>query len=91
MREKRNVYRVLVGKPKGKGDIGVRWEYNIKIDLKEIGWQGVGWIDVGRDMEKWWVLLNLVINIQVSQNCGQFFDWLKKYKLLSDSAPWNFS
>jgi hypothetical protein len=38
VREKRNVYRVLVRKPQGKGDIGLKWKYSNKTDLKEIGW-----------------------------------------------------
>jgi hypothetical protein len=49
MREKRNVYRLLVGKPEGRGPLGRprrRWVHNIKIDLVETGWGGVGWIGV---------------------------------------------
>jgi hypothetical protein len=48
MGEKRNAYRIFVGKPEGKNhweDQG-RWVYNIKIDLREIGWDGVEWIDM---------------------------------------------
>jgi hypothetical protein len=47
MRGARNMYRVLVGKPNGKrpfGGIRRRWVYNIKINLKCIGWYGVDWI-----------------------------------------------
>jgi hypothetical protein len=47
--EKRNTYRILVGKPKGKISFGRprrRWVDNIKMDLKEIGWDGVDWIDI---------------------------------------------
>jgi hypothetical protein len=49
--EKRNAYRVLVGKPEGKRPLGTprrRWEDNrsIKIDLREIGWDGMDWVDV---------------------------------------------
>jgi hypothetical protein len=49
MREKRNAYRILVGKPEGKRQlkrpIG-RWEDNIKIDLRVVEWDGVDWIDL---------------------------------------------
>jgi hypothetical protein len=47
MGEKRNVYRILVGKPEGKRQLGRprrRWVDNIKMDLREIGWDGVEWI-----------------------------------------------
>jgi hypothetical protein len=46
--EQRNAYRILVGKPEGKRPLGrprYRWVDNIKMDLREIGWDGVdGWI-----------------------------------------------
>jgi hypothetical protein len=47
--EKKNAYRVLLGKPEGKRPLGrprCRWEDNIKMDLKEIGWSGMDWIDL---------------------------------------------
>jgi hypothetical protein len=49
IREKRNAYRILVGKPKGKRPLGRprrRWVDNIKMDLREIGWDGIDWIDL---------------------------------------------
>jgi hypothetical protein len=49
MGEKRNGYRILVGKPEGKRLLGRprrRWVDNIKINLREIGWDGVEWIDL---------------------------------------------
>jgi hypothetical protein len=48
-RERRDVYRVLVGKPEGKRPLGRprrRWEYNIKMDLQEVRCGGMDWIDV---------------------------------------------
>jgi hypothetical protein len=48
MGEKRNVYRILVGKPEGKRPLRRprhRWEDNSKMDLREIGWGGMNWID----------------------------------------------
>jgi hypothetical protein len=54
MGEKRNAYRILVGKPEGRGPLGRprrRWVENIKIDLREIGWDGVDWIDLAQDRD----------------------------------------
>jgi hypothetical protein len=51
MGEKRNVYRVWVGKPEGKRPLGrprLRWENNIKMDLQEVKCEGVEWIDVAQ-------------------------------------------
>jgi hypothetical protein len=51
-RAKQNAYRILVGKPGGKRPLGrprSRWEDNIKIDLREIGWSGMDWIHQARD------------------------------------------
>jgi hypothetical protein len=56
MREKRNAYRILVGEPKGKRPLGRprrRWENNIRIDLREIGWGGMDWIDLPQDRNQW--------------------------------------
>jgi hypothetical protein len=55
MGEKRNVYRLLVGKPKGKRPLGTprrRWVDNIKMDLVEIGWGGMDWIGLAQDRGK---------------------------------------
>jgi hypothetical protein len=52
MGAKRNAYRILVGKPEGKRPLGRprrRWVDNIKIDLREIGRDGMDWIDVAQD------------------------------------------
>jgi hypothetical protein len=49
---KRNAYRLLVGKPEGKRPLGRprrRWVDNDKTDLKEIRWDGMGWIDLAQD------------------------------------------
>jgi hypothetical protein len=52
MGEKKNAYRILVGKPEGKRPLGRlrrRWEDNIRMDLGEIGWGGIDWIDLAQD------------------------------------------
>jgi hypothetical protein len=52
--EKRNAYRMLVGIPEGKRPLGRtrhRWVDNIKMDLREIGWDGMDWIDLAQDMD----------------------------------------
>jgi hypothetical protein len=67
--EKRNAYRILSGKPEGKrplGRPGHRWEYNIKMGLKEIGWGGMFWVDLAQDRDQWRVLINAVKNLWVS-------------------------
>jgi hypothetical protein len=61
MGEKRNAYRLLVGKPEGKRPLGRprrRWVDNIKIDLLEIGWGGV-------DRDKWRALVNVDMNLWI--------------------------
>jgi hypothetical protein len=54
MGKKRNAYRVWVGKPKAKRAVGrprPRWEVNIKMDLREIGWGGTDWIHLAQDRD----------------------------------------
>jgi hypothetical protein len=68
MRAKRNPYRILVGKPVGKRPLGRpsrRWVDNIKIDLGEIGWDGMDWIDLAQDRDKWRALVNTVMNLRI--------------------------
>jgi hypothetical protein len=68
MREKRNVYRLLVGKAEGKRPLGrprCRWIANIKMDLLEIGLSVVDWIGLAQDRYRWRALVNLVMNLRV--------------------------
>jgi hypothetical protein len=63
--EKRTRYRLLVGKPEGKRPLGRprhRWIDNIKIDLVEVGWDGVDWIGLAQDRYVWRPLVNSVMN-----------------------------
>jgi hypothetical protein len=67
MGEKRNVYRLLVGKLEGKRPLGRRrrrWIDNIKIDLLEIGLSVVDWIGMAQDRYRWRALVNSVMNHQ---------------------------
>jgi hypothetical protein len=68
MGEKRNAYRILVGKPEGTRPLGRprrRWADNIKMDLRKIGWAGLDWIDMAQDRDKWRALVNTVSNLRV--------------------------
>jgi hypothetical protein len=64
MGEKRNAYRLLVGKPEGKRTLGRRrWVDKIKMDLLEIGCGGVDWIGLAQDRDKWRDFVNAVMNL----------------------------
>jgi hypothetical protein len=66
--EKRNAYRILVGKPEGKRPLGRprrRWLNNIKMDLREIGWGGMDWIDLAEDRDQSRALVNTAMNLRV--------------------------
>jgi hypothetical protein len=66
--ENRNAYRILVGMPEGKRPLGRprrRWVDNIKMNLREIGWDGVDWIDMAQDRDQWRALVNTVLNLRV--------------------------
>jgi hypothetical protein len=71
MGEKRNAYRLLVGKPEGKRPRR-RWVDNIKMDLGEIRWDGVDWIDMAQDRDQWRALMNMVLSFRVPCNAGKF-------------------
>jgi hypothetical protein len=68
MRERRNAYRILVGKPDGKRPLGRprrRCVDNIKMDLREVGWDGRDWIDLAQDRDRWRAHVNTVMNLRV--------------------------
>jgi hypothetical protein len=68
MGEKRNVYRLLVGKPKGKRPLGRprrRWIDNIKMGLIEIGFSAVDWIGLAQDRYRWRAVVNSVMKLRV--------------------------
>jgi hypothetical protein len=63
---KRNVYRLLVGKPKVKRPLGkprCRWVDNIEMDLAETGWGDVNWICLAQEREKWRAPVNVVMKL----------------------------
>jgi hypothetical protein len=73
--EKRNAYRILVGKLEGKRPPGRprhRWEYNIKIDLREIEWDLMDWIDLSQDRDQWRAHVNTVLSLLAPYNFGSF-------------------
>jgi hypothetical protein len=64
----RNGYRILMGKSEGERQLGRRtrrWEHNMKIDLGEIGWGGIGWLDMAQDADQWRDLANMILNLRV--------------------------
>jgi hypothetical protein len=75
MGKRRGLYRVLVGKSKGKRPLGRprrRWNDNIKMDLQEVICGGMDWIELAKDRGKWRALVNAVMNLRVLQNAGNF-------------------
>ena len=67
--ERRSVYRVLLGKPEGKGPLGKprhRWEDNIKMDLQEVVYGGMDWNELAQERDRWQAL--------VPKKCREFLD-----------------
>ena len=70
MGERRGVYRGLVGKTKGKRSVERprrRWKDNIKMDLQEVGREGMDWIELSQDRDRWRALVNSI-------KCEEFLD-----------------
>jgi hypothetical protein len=68
MWEKRNAYRILVGKPDRKRPLGRprrKWVDTIKIDLRHTGWDSMDLIDLAQDRDQWRALVNTVINLRI--------------------------
>jgi hypothetical protein len=68
MGEERKVYKVLVGKPEGKRPLGRprrRWEYGVRMDLRETGLGGLDWIRLAQDRERWRTVVSAMINLRV--------------------------
>jgi hypothetical protein len=63
---KTNSYRILLGKPEGKRPLGrprCRWVDSIEIDVREIVWDGMDWIDLAQDRDRWRALVIMVMNL----------------------------
>jgi hypothetical protein len=68
MGQKRNAYKLLVGKPEKRRPLGRprrKWDYNIRMDLGEIRWGGVDWIGLTQDRNRWRAYVNAVMNLRV--------------------------
>jgi hypothetical protein len=68
MREVRGAYNILVGKSEGRRPLGRlrrRWEDNIEMDLREIGFGDVDWIDLAQDRDRWRAVVNTVMSLRV--------------------------
>jgi len=66
--EKRGIHRVLMGKPEEKKPLGRsrhKWEDSIKMDLQEVGFGGMDWIELAKDRDRWQALVNMVMNLRV--------------------------
>jgi len=83
--EKRDVYRVLVGKPERKRPFARprrRWENNIKMDLQEVGCGVMDWIELVQGRDRWWALVDSAMNLRVPPYAGNF---LSSWKTVSIS------
>jgi hypothetical protein len=68
MGEVRGAYNILVGRPEGRRSLGIprrRWEENIKMDLREIGFGDMDWIHLAQDSDRWRALVNTAMNLRV--------------------------
>jgi hypothetical protein len=75
MGEKLNGYRILMGTLEGQRPLGRprrRWVDNIKMDLRQIGLNGMNWIDLVQDMDQWRALVGTLMNLRVPYNAGTF-------------------
>jgi hypothetical protein len=74
MGEMRNAYRILVGKPEGRRPLGRprrKWVDNMKMVLREIGWDDVDWADLAQDRDQWRALVKTVMNLGLHKNNGK--------------------
>jgi hypothetical protein len=66
--QKKNACRISVGNPEGKRSLGRprrRWVDTIKLYLREIGWDGMDWIDLAQDTDQWRTFVKAVMNLLV--------------------------
>jgi hypothetical protein len=75
MGKNRNAYRIFVGNPEGKRPLGRprrRWVNNNKMDVREIRWVCVDWIDMAQDRDQRWAFVYTVFNLRVPYNARKF-------------------
>jgi hypothetical protein len=78
MGQKRNAYRLLVGKSEGGKPLGRprrRWLETIRMDLVEVGWGDVDWICLDQDRDWWTALVNAVMNLRLPYDAGKVWMW----------------
>jgi hypothetical protein len=58
------------------------------MDLREMGWDGVDWIDMAQDRDQWRALVNTVLNLSGFMKCWEVLEWLHNWRFLKKgSAP----
>jgi hypothetical protein len=61
-----------------------------RMDLQEVGCGDMDWIDLAQNIDRWWALVFVVMNLRVPLTCGEYVDWLRTGQLLKkDAAPWS--
>jgi len=70
----RNAYKILVRRPEGETlrRLELKWEDNIRMNLRDMGWEGVDWIHLAHDRNQWGASVNTVMNLRVLQKAGHF-------------------
>jgi hypothetical protein len=84
MGERRYAHKISVGKAGGRRPLrrtGRKYEDNIKMDLRKIGWEGVKWKHLAQDRDQWWVSVVTVTNLLGSIGDGEFLNGLNDYSL----------
>jgi hypothetical protein len=87
--EKRNAFRILVGNPEGKLPLERprrRSVDNIKMDLREIGWDGMDWIDLAEDRDQWRALVKKGGEPSGFLKCWEVLKWLQNWQLLKKGS-----
>jgi hypothetical protein len=67
-RERRDIYKILVGKSEGKGPLGRsrrRWKDHIKMDFQDVGYGDMNWINLAQYRDRWRALVNAVMNFRI--------------------------
>jgi hypothetical protein len=76
-KEIRNANKIIIRNPEEKRPVEettCRWEDNIKMHIREIGYENVDWIHLAQDRVQWWALVSMVMTFLSSIKCGEFLD-----------------